>query len=98
MSYEKVRVRIDKWSFGWRLPKEKLKKMSTQRLLDLLKKVVRPYAAGYGWLVGIEGDDSYAPFYDFYDNYRQDIKDILKDRPHLEKKKKKFGRKGRNNG
>jgi len=92
---EEIRVRIDKWSFGWRLPKEKLKKLSTQRLLSLLKKVVRPSMQGYGWLVGVEGDDSYQPWFDFYGDYYDDIKNILKNRPHLEKKKKKFGRKGR---
>jgi len=88
--YEEVKVRIDKWSFGWRLPKDKLEKLSTQRLLDLLKKKVRPAREYCGFEAFTDGNDKYLSLFNFYDIYYNDIKNILKDRPHLEKKKEEI--------
>ena len=70
-----------------RLTVEKLNTLSTKRLLALLKGV-RRYTSFCGYLIGVEGDESMRDVYEFYGKYYLDIKDILKDRPHIERKKK----------
>jgi len=73
---------------GDRLSVDKLKTLSTQRLLTILKQA-RKNMARSGWQVGIEGDDEYQESYEFFDKYCNDIKAILKDRPHFERKPRK---------
>ena len=78
---------------GWIEDKERLdvgelEKLPTKRLLAILKKV-RKIRSQYGWHYIIDGNDYYKEDFQYYNNYEDDIKEILKDRPHIPREKKK---------
>jgi len=87
---EKI-IKIGSYTFK-RFSVEQLNKLSTQRLLSLLKRN-RSYYHGlsYGGLstcdiYEITGDKDFKREAEFYDEYFEDIKSILNTREHIGKK------------